>query len=74
MHDPATTPPRHTPPPPSERARAARTVVVGIVTFVVSALLVLSPLAFGRWGLNKYFVALGFVGAGAGAGPVVSRS
>ena len=48
------------------RRVARRAVVAGCGVFVVSALLVCSPLLLGRNGFNKYIVAFGLVGAFAG--------
>ena len=51
----------------SRRARARRTVAAGLLILALSALLILSPLAWGRWDWNKYFVAFGLFGACLGA-------
>ena len=50
--------------PAHERHRARRTVLVGLVVFVVCAMLTFSPLLLGRGGLNRFIVAfsLGLAG------------
>jgi hypothetical protein len=48
--------------PQQERARARRTVVIGLVVFVVFALLTFSPLLLGRGSLNRFIVAFSLVG------------
>jgi len=39
----------------------------GLGTLVASVLLALTPLALGRWDVNRYLVAFGFVGGCVGA-------
>lgn len=39
----------------------------GLATLVFSVLLALTPLVLGRWDLNRYLVAFGFVGGCVGA-------
>jgi hypothetical protein len=51
--------------PPTTRPRGSVTLA-GLWTFLVSAALVLSPLALGRSDLNRYLVAFGFVGVCVG--------
>lgn len=53
--------------PPSPR----RTVVLGLGIFVVSALVVLSPLLLGRGSLNRFIVVSGLVGVFIGGGAVI---
>ncbi|HZN63991.1 MAG TPA: hypothetical protein VFB66_01735 [Tepidisphaeraceae bacterium] len=48
--------------PAHERHRARRTVLVGLVVFVVCAMLTFSPLLLGRGGLNRFIVAFSLVG------------
>jgi hypothetical protein len=58
-------------PAPSDRSAAGgspkrsspkRVALAGLWTFLVAAVLVLSPLALGSSDLNRYLVAFGFVG------------
>jgi hypothetical protein len=44
------------------RVRARRAVWAGLWGLSISAGLMLSPLVLGRWGPNKYLVAVGFLG------------
>ena len=44
------------------RRSPKRVALAGLWTFLVSAVLILSPLALGRSDLNRYLVAFGFVG------------
>jgi hypothetical protein len=48
---------------PTPRHRALRTLRVGLALLAASTLVILSPLAWGKSDLNKYPVALGFLGA-----------
>jgi len=50
-------------PDPTPRHRARHTVRVGLALLGGSILVILSPLAWGKSDLNKYPVALGFLGA-----------
>jgi hypothetical protein len=45
-----------------KRSSPKRVALAGLWTFLVSAVLVLSPLALGPSDLNRYLVAFGFVG------------
>jgi hypothetical protein len=48
--------------PARRRARAARTVLIGLAVFCVFALLAFSPLLLGRGSLNRYIVAFSLMG------------
>ena len=48
-----------------------RTVLLGLSIFVVSGLVVLSPLLLGRGSLNRFIVTSGLVGVFIGGGAVI---
>jgi hypothetical protein len=45
------------------RARARRAVWAGLLGVILSSVFMASPIVLGEWSINKYVVALGFLGA-----------
>jgi hypothetical protein len=53
------------------RPSAGRTILLGLAIFIVSALVVLSPLVLGRGSLNRFIVVSGLIGVFIGGGSVI---
>ncbi len=67
MSNPLTDRPSQEAPAARRRRRARETLRAGVWICAASLLLVLCPLALGRWSVNKYLVAFGLVGMCVGA-------